>query len=190
MKTRTRRLPKNVYRRGHSYYVDVRLNGKRIRRFAGSSAEEAEVRAARMLAEHVANAARLAKEGELANVTVHHASFAEFLQADVGEFDFVALHGVYSWVGPEVRREIQDILAKKLRPGGYAYLSYNALPGWAAMMPSDPWQSLDAFADMVGRYGEAGVNEFIIDQPGAEQLSMAERVATELLPKLRAQAAG
>lgn len=85
--------------------------------------------------EHTANAARLAKEGGLANVTVHHASFAEFLQADAGDFDFVALHGVYSWVGPEVRREIQEILAKKLRPGGYAYVSYNALPGWAAMMP-------------------------------------------------------
>jgi hypothetical protein len=66
---------------------------------------------------------------------------------------------------------------------------WRGLYGWAAMMPSDPWQSLDAFAEMVGRYGEAGVNEFIIDQPGAEQLPMAERVATELLPKLRAEAA-
>jgi hypothetical protein len=41
---------------------------------------------------------------------------------------------------------------------------------------------------MVGQYREAGVNEFIIDQPGAEQLSMAERIASELLPKLRADA--
>ena len=53
-------------------------------------------------------------------------------------------------------------------------------------LPADPWQSLDAFSDMVGQYQEAGVNEFIIDQPGAEQLPMAERIATELLPKLRA----
>ena len=62
------------------------------------------------------------------------------------------------------------------------------LYGWAALMPADPWQSLDAFADMVGRYREAGVNEFIIDQPAAEQLPMAERIARELLPKLRAPA--
>jgi F420-dependent oxidoreductase-like protein len=65
---------------------------------------------------------------------------------------------------------------------------WRGLYGWAALMPSDPWQSLDAFADMVGQYQEAGVNEFIIDQPGAEQLPMAERIATELLPKLRAEA--
>jgi alkanesulfonate monooxygenase SsuD/methylene tetrahydromethanopterin reductase-like flavin-dependent oxidoreductase (luciferase family) len=66
---------------------------------------------------------------------------------------------------------------------------WRGLYGWAALMPSDPWQSVDAFADMVGRYREAGVNEFIIDQPAAAQLSMAERIATDLLPQLRATAA-
>ena len=44
-----------------------------------------------------------------------------------------------------------------------------SLYGWAAMMPHDPWQSLDAFHEMVGRYAEAGVNEFLIDQPRPEQ---------------------
>ena len=39
---------------------------------------------------------------------------------------------------------------------------------------------------MIGRYREAGVNEFIIDQPRDEQLAVLERVATEVLPKLRA----
>ena len=67
---------------------------------------------------------------------------------------------------------------------------WRGLYGWAALMPSDPWQSPNAFADMVGRYREAGVNEFIIDQPAAEQLPMAERIAAELLPKLRASATG
>jgi len=38
-------------------------------------------------------------------------------------------------------------------------------------------------------YQEAGVNEFIVDQPAAEQLPMAERIAAELLPKLRTEAA-
>jgi alkanesulfonate monooxygenase SsuD/methylene tetrahydromethanopterin reductase-like flavin-dependent oxidoreductase (luciferase family) len=60
-----------------------------------------------------------------------------------------------------------------------------SLYGWAAMMPSDPWASLDAFEDMVRRYSEAGVNEFLIDQPGDDQLPMLERVATELIPRLR-----
>jgi F420-dependent oxidoreductase-like protein len=63
-----------------------------------------------------------------------------------------------------------------------------SLYGWAAMMPADPWASPDAFEDMVGRYREAGVNEFLIDQPRDEQLAILERVATDLLPRLRAAA--
>jgi alkanesulfonate monooxygenase SsuD/methylene tetrahydromethanopterin reductase-like flavin-dependent oxidoreductase (luciferase family) len=57
-----------------------------------------------------------------------------------------------------------------------------SLYGWAAMMPSDPWDSLDSFQDMVGRYSEAGVNEFLIDQPRPEQQAVLERVAAEVLP--------
>jgi F420-dependent oxidoreductase-like protein len=51
------------------------------------------------------------------------------------------------------------------------------LYGWAAMMPTDPWASPDAFADMVGRYQEAGVTEFLIDQPRPEQDATLEQVA-------------
>ncbi len=61
-----------------------------------------------------------------------------------------------------------------------------SLYGWAALMPQDPWVSADAFQDMVGRYTEAGVNEFLIDQPRAEQQAVLERVARDLLPSLRA----
>jgi F420-dependent oxidoreductase-like protein len=60
-----------------------------------------------------------------------------------------------------------------------------SLYGWAAMMPSDPWESVDAFHDMVGRYASAGVNEFLIDQPRPEQQAVLERVAAEVLPSLR-----
>ncbi len=60
-----------------------------------------------------------------------------------------------------------------------------SLYGWAAMMPSDPWDSVQAFRDMVGSYAEAGVNEFLIDQPRPEQQAVLERVAAEVLPSLR-----
>ncbi len=56
--------------------------------------------------------------------------------------------------------------------------------GWAAIMPRDPWQSAEAFEDMVGRYREAGVNEFLVDQPKKEQFPVLERVATEVIPRL------
>jgi F420-dependent oxidoreductase-like protein len=57
-----------------------------------------------------------------------------------------------------------------------------SLYGWATMMPTDPWQSVDAFEDMIGRYAEAGVNEFLIDQPRPEQQRVLERVAADVLP--------
>ncbi len=60
-----------------------------------------------------------------------------------------------------------------------------SLYGWAAMLPNDPWDSVAAFLDMVGRYAEAGVNEFLIDQPRPGQQGVLERVAAEVLPSLR-----
>ena len=48
-----------------------------------------------------------------------------------------------------------------------------------------PWQSVQAFQDMVHSYAEAGVNEFLIDQPRSEQQAVLERVAAEVLPSLR-----
>jgi len=61
--------------------------------------------------------------------------------------------------------------------------------GWTAKMIEqglpDPWQSVDAFEEVVGRYREAGVNEFIIDAPQPQQFSVLETVATDLIPRLR-----
>ena len=56
---------------------------------------------------------------------------------------------------------------------------------WLARQQTNPWDSPDAFHDVVGRYREVGINEFIIDQPPAEQLPMLERIATEVIPGLR-----
>jgi alkanesulfonate monooxygenase SsuD/methylene tetrahydromethanopterin reductase-like flavin-dependent oxidoreductase (luciferase family) len=58
-----------------------------------------------------------------------------------------------------------------------------SLYGWATMMPNDPWQSLDAFHEMVGSYAEAGVNEFLIDQPRPDQQAVLERVAADVLQR-------
>lgn len=55
-----------------------------------------------------------------------------------------------------------------------------------AQMPEEqPWDSPDAFEDYVGRFSEAGVQEFIFQPPPAECLDVVERVATDVLPKLR-----
>lgn len=63
-------------------------------------------------------------------------AFAEFAaRSDLPSFDFIALHGVWSWVSDENRATIVDFLRRKLRPGGVAYVAYNALPGWAPLLP-------------------------------------------------------
>ncbi|HEV2129235.1 MAG TPA: LLM class flavin-dependent oxidoreductase [Thermomicrobiales bacterium] len=55
-----------------------------------------------------------------------------------------------------------------------------------AQMPDErPWDSTDAFEDYVGRFSKAGVQEFIFQPPPADKLDIVERVATDVLPKLR-----
>lgn len=57
--------------------------------------------------------------------------------------------------------------------------------GWAIHLASvglpDPWSSVDAFMEVVGRYTDVGVNEFILDQPRPDQFGMAETIASEVL---------
>jgi len=84
---------------------------------------------------HAAEAQRLADAAQLKNIHFCDRSFAEFLAADTPEFDFITLHGVYSWIGDENRRTIVELLQRKLKVGGAVYISYNTLPGWSAVMP-------------------------------------------------------
>lgn len=60
---------------------------------------------------------------------------------------------------------------------------------WSSMMEAqgmpDPWSSVGAFEEVVGRYVEVGINEFIMDQPAPGQREVLERVAADVLPVLR-----
>jgi len=63
-------------------------------------------------------------------------SFAEFAQrSDLPDFDFIGLHGIWSWISDENRHHIVDLVRRRLKPGGVLYISYNTLPGWTAMLP-------------------------------------------------------
>ncbi len=55
-----------------------------------------------------------------------------------------------------------------------------------AIMPDEnPWESTAAFEEFVGRYREVGVNEFIFQPPYSGDWSVIERVAAEVMPRLR-----
>ena len=63
-------------------------------------------------------------------------TFAVFCaRDDLPQFDFIGLHGVWSWVSAANRERILELVARRLRAGGVLYVSYNALPGWAPMLP-------------------------------------------------------
>ncbi|WP_431280527.1 class I SAM-dependent methyltransferase [Humitalea sp. 24SJ18S-53] len=83
---------------------------------------------------HIAEARDLAARAALPN--------ARFVEADLGTLsdaaidawpllDVVMVHGVWTWVSDAVRAGIVRLLARRLKPGGIAYLGYNALPGAA-----------------------------------------------------------
>ena len=63
-------------------------------------------------------------------------SFADFCaREDLPEFDFIGLHGIWSWISDANRAVIVDFVRRRLRVGGVLYISYNTMPGWAAFAP-------------------------------------------------------
>ena len=65
-----------------------------------------------------------------------------------------------------------------------------SLYGWAAQMGTDPWASPTAFDDVIGRYQEAGISEFLLDAPPPASYPMMERIVTDVVPRLRAARSG
>jgi F420-dependent oxidoreductase-like protein len=59
---------------------------------------------------------------------------------------------------------------------------------WVPTTDADPWVSKQAFYEVINPYIEAGVNQFILDQPRDDQLDMLEWVAAEVLPQLAREA--
>jgi SAM-dependent methyltransferase len=97
---------------------------------------QAEILAADFNPSHIAVARNLARADATKNIVFREADFAELVDdASLPDFDIVALHGVYSWISPENRQLIVAFLLQRLKPGGLAYISYDAMPGWAAMAP-------------------------------------------------------
>lgn len=85
-------------------------------------------------AEHTASIEKEIESAGLSNARVINTDFSK-LGNELGKFQFIALHGVFSWVSEEVRSQILGIVKKRLAPGGLLLVSYNAMPGWAHLQP-------------------------------------------------------
>ena len=92
-----------------------------------------------------------------APVSLYSDSFSEFcLRDELPGFDFISLHGVWSWISDENRQVIVDFISKKLNVGGLLYISYNTLPGWASFAPIRHLMSLHT--ERMGAQGSGIVN--------------------------------
>jgi SAM-dependent methyltransferase len=62
--------------------------------------------------------------------------FSEFCRRDdLPDFDFIGMHGIWSWISDENRALLAEFINRKLKSGGVLYLSYNTQPGWTPMLP-------------------------------------------------------
>lgn len=96
-------------------------------------------------------------------------AFLEFAnRKDLPDFDFIGLHGIWSWVNDENRKIIVDFIRRKLKVGGVLYISYNTFPGWAAFAPVR--HLMTEHAEIIGSEGK-GIISRINDAVGyAEKL--------------------
>ncbi len=80
------------------------------------------------------------------------ASFADFCaRPDLPDFDYIGIHGIWSWISDENRAVIVDFLRRKLKVGGVLYISYNTMPGWASFAPMR--HLLTEHANVIGAEG-------------------------------------
>jgi SAM-dependent methyltransferase len=63
----------------------------------------------------------------LGNLELRQADLATL--GDLGTFDFIVAHGVYSWIEPAARDALLAACRTHLAPHGVAYVSYDVLPG-------------------------------------------------------------
>jgi methyltransferase-like protein/SAM-dependent methyltransferase len=80
-------------------------------------------------ARQVADGQRVIDGLGLGNVRLRHGDLRD-LGPDLGTFDYILCHGVYSWVPADVQDRILALCRGQLSPEGIAYVSYNTLPGW------------------------------------------------------------
>lgn len=68
----------------------------------------------------------------LTNVSLIQSDIAS-IGSEIGTFDYIIAHGVYSWVDDGVKEALLRLINEHLAEDGIAYVSYNTYPGWHTM---------------------------------------------------------
>ncbi len=85
--------------------------------------------------EQVEQLSALLKSSGIDNAQLYTTDFAGFLATNTQQFQTITLHGVWSWVAPEIRNQLIEIIQRFLASDGFVYLSHNTLPGRAPLIP-------------------------------------------------------
>ena len=90
---------------------------------------EAEFVGIDLTAEQVKKGNEVIKKIGLKNIKLIEKNILD-INEDFGKFDYIIVHGVFSWVPKEVQDKIIKICSENLTEEGIAYISYNTYPGW------------------------------------------------------------
>jgi SAM-dependent methyltransferase len=71
----------------------------------------------------------IARDVGIGNLELLHDDITRLTGGELGTFDFVIAHGLYTWVPEAVRDALLAAVESHLAPDGIAYISYNANPG-------------------------------------------------------------
>lgn len=109
--------------------------------------------------------------------------FDEFChRSDLPEFDYIGLHGIWSWISDDNRKIIIDFIRRKLKVGGVLYISYNTQPGWASMVPMR--DLLTEHAEVLGADGAGIVSRIDSALNFADQLFAANPQYAQANPQI------
>ena len=84
-----------------------------------------------LMPEHVKNAKSFSQKHGVKNTHFIQSDFQHLELGKLPKFDIIVLHGVWTWVTDDVKKDILRIVKNNLKPGGMVYVGYNILPGWA-----------------------------------------------------------
>lgn len=80
--------------------------------------------------ERITDATSNAEAIGIRNARFLYADVSDVKSEDLGTFDFIIAHGLYSWIPASVRQRVLEIYRDCLSTSGIGYISYNTYPGW------------------------------------------------------------
>lgn len=139
---------------------------------------------------HVERGRSLATRASLTNCHFEEASFADLatdLTIGPAEADVIVVSGVYSWISAANQAHVREVIRRRLRPGGLAYVMYESAWGWSSMVPLA--EALRLLVDADGRqpdvafHDAAAVLQRLADGGGASfPLGSQEQVQMDRWP--------